>query len=71
MNQIKSNVLPKIISLKQTSNFPEKIGILNFLVGSALANKNEQKLWEFSRKISKHFIGEFWQYKKVDFESHF
>jgi hypothetical protein len=71
MNQIKSNTLTKIISQKQTIDAPIKINILNFLVGSALINKNEQKLWEFSRKISKHFIGEFWQYKKVDFESHF
>ena len=71
MNPIKSNVLTKIISQNQTSNVPKKIGILNFLVGSALVNKNEQKLWEFSRKISKHFIGEFWQNKIVDFESPF
>ena len=67
MNQIKSNALTKIISQKQTSNVPEKIDILNFLVGSALINKNEQKLWDFSRKISKHFIGEFWQKKMIDF----
>jgi len=71
MNQIKSNALTKIIAQKQTSYIPEKIDILNFLVGSALVNKNEQKLWEFSRKISKHFIGEFWQNKIVNFESHF
>jgi hypothetical protein len=69
MNQIKSNVLTKIISHKQTSDAPVKINILNFLVGSALINKNEQKLWEFSRKISKHFIGEFLQTKIVDVES--
>ena len=67
MNQIKSNALTKIISQKQTSNVPEKINILNFLVGSALINKNEQKLREFSRKISKHFIGEFWQNIMPDF----
>ena len=69
MDQIKSNVLTKIISQQQTSNVPVKIGILNFLVGSALVNKKEQKLWDFSRKISKHFIEEFWQNKKVNFES--
>lgn len=69
MNQIKSNV-PTIISHKQTSDAPVKINILNFLVGSALINKNEQKLWEFSRKISKHFIGEFLRTKIVDVESH-
>ena len=71
MDQMKSNVLAKIISQKHTSNVPKKISLLNFLVGSALVNKNEQKLWEFSRKISKHFIGEFWQNKKVEFEPNF
>lgn len=69
MNQIKSNTLTKMISQKQTRNVPQKINILNFLVGSALVNKNEEKLWEFSRKISKHFIGEFWRSKIVDFDS--
>lgn len=69
MNQIKSNTLTKIISQKQTSYVPQKINILNFLVGSALVNKNEEKLWEFSRKISKHFIGEFWKSKILDYKS--
>ena len=71
MNQMKSNALTKIISQKQTINVPDKINILNFLVGSALVNKNEQKLWEFSRKISKLFIGEFWQNEIANFESRF